>query len=102
MERDFAGDVLGYLVMIAGGLAFSAWFFSLPVESQQLFVDRVLGIFTLVLAQPRVFAAAKLANRRQWPVRKRVFWAIAVFGVFACAIPMAIANWLSPLLSVPH
>lgn len=102
MNRDLAGEMLGYLLMITGGVVFSVWFFSLPPDSQQQFVDRVLGLFTIVLAQPGVFAAAKIANRSHLPLRKRVFWSIVVFGVFACAIPMLISNWLSPMLVVPH
>ena len=102
MDRDFAGEMLGYLLMIAGGLVFSAWFFCLTPDNQQQFVDRVLGLFTLILAQPGVIATAKIANNNRLSLRKRVFWAIAVFGVFACAIPMLISNWLSPMLVVPH
>ena len=73
-----------------------------PPDGQQAFVDRVLGLFTVVLAQPGIFATAKIASNSRLELRKRVFWAIAVFGVFACAIPMWISSWLSPLFAVPH
>ncbi len=102
MDRDFAGERLGDVVTIVGELAFIAWFSSLPPDGQQAFVDRVLGLFTVVLAQPGIFATAKIASNSRLALRKRVFWAIAVFGVFACAIPMWLSSWLSPLFAVPH
>ena len=102
MSRDLAGELLGYLLMIAGGLAFSVWFFSLPPDARQQFVNRVLGLFTIVIAQPGVFATAKIATNGQLSLRKRIFWAVVVFAIFACAIPMSVSNWLSPMLVVPH
>lgn len=102
MNRDLAGELFGYLLMISGGLAFSVWFFSLPPDTKQQFVDRVLSLFTLVIAQPGVFATVKIANNARLSLRDRVFWAVVVFAMFACAIPMAISNWLAPMFIVPH
>ncbi len=102
MERDLAGELVGYVLMIAGGLAFTAWFCSLPPDRQQDFTDRVLSLFTVVLAQPGVFATAKIASNARLSLRKRVFWATAVFAVFAFALPMWLSSWLSPLFVVPH
>ena len=102
MSRDLAGELLGYVLIIAAGLAFAVWFFNLPIDSQQQVVDRIFGLATLVLAQPGVFAAAKIATNQRLILRKRICWALLVFTVFALAIPMAISNWLSPLFVVPH
>ena len=102
MNRNLAGELLGYLLMIGGGLAFTVWFFNLPPDGKQQFVDRVFGLFTIVLAQPGVFATAKIASNGQLALRKRVFWAVVVFVIFACAIPALITHWLSPLFVIPH
>ncbi len=102
MSRDLAGELLGYVLIIAAGLAFAVWFFNLPIDSQQQVVDHIFGLAALVLAQPGVFAAAKIATNQRLVLRKRIFWALLVLTVFAFAIPMAISNWLSPLFVVPH
>ena len=100
MGNDTAGELLGYVLMITAGLAFSAWFFQLSPQGQQEFVDRVFGLLTVVLAQPGVFATAKIASNSQLPLRKRVFLAVSVFAIFACLVPMAFSNWIAPVFRV--
>lgn len=101
MNRNVAEDILGVLVLISGGLLFSLWFFSLPPEGQKQFVDRVFGLFTLILAQPGVFATAKIASNSQLPLRKRILGSVLVFSFLAFALPMGVSTWLSTIIVMP-
>jgi hypothetical protein len=91
---SLAGDLLAYMVMIGGGVAFMFWISSISDVERQMFVNRALNIFTFILAQPGVFLSAKIAMRPKISIARRVFWAIAVFLVLACAVPATLSYWI--------
>ncbi len=97
-NRSLAGELLGYLILVLCGMAFMTWWASLSPGERQTFVDRSLGVLTLLLAQPGVFVSAKILSSSSIAWRKRAFWGLTVFAVFAFAIPLGISNWLQSVL----
>ena len=90
---SLVGDLLAYLIMIGGGVAFVLWMTSVSDVERQTLVDRTLSVATFVLAQPGVFLAAKVSANAKLPPARRVFWTIVVFVVLACAVPATVSYW---------
>ncbi len=93
-----SGDTLVLGAMILGGTWATVWFMGLPPTEKAVISARVFSIVTLILAQPGVFMAAKIAVQKDIPPRRRFIKGAAIFVTFAWALPGLLSTWLQGLV----
>jgi len=93
----WAIGILFELALILAGLDFCMWFSHLPNNEQQLLMHRTLSLTTFIVAQPGVLMTTWIITNSKLSWAETIIRGMAVFLLFACALPIAISNWLLPV-----
>lgn len=95
LSKNDAGPMLINLLLIVVGVAVAVWLSTLSQRDLNRVADLSLNWIAILLAQPGVFLAAKIATHNQLTWKRRIAYGGAVFLLLGWAFPAALSAWLS-------